>query len=73
MADAVLRELVQKLLVAESDLQQVAARLSGRVVLLRADLNVPVNERGAITDTTRLKAVLPTIQWLLDAGAKVRT
>ncbi len=40
----------------------------GRCVLLRADLNLPVQE-GAVTDTTRLTAMLPTLRALLDAGA----
>lgn len=40
----------------------------GRRVLLRADLNLPVQE-GAVTDTTRLTAMLPTLRALLDAGA----
>jgi phosphoglycerate kinase len=44
--------------------------LAGRRVFLRADLNVPV-EGDAVTDDTRLRAVLPTIQYALDAGAAV--
>ncbi len=44
--------------------------LSGRRVFLRADLNVPI-ENGAVTDDTRLRAVLPTIQHALAAGAAV--
>ncbi len=44
--------------------------LSGRSVLLRADLNVPLRN-GAITDDTRIREVAPTIQLLRDAGAGV--
>ncbi|MEZ5190690.1 MAG: phosphoglycerate kinase [Schumannella sp.] len=44
--------------------------LSGKTVLLRADLNVPVS-KGEITDDGRVRASLPTIRALLDAGARV--
>lgn len=44
--------------------------LSGKVVLLRCDLNVPLKD-GVITDDGRVRASVPTIQLLLDAGAKV--
>ncbi len=44
--------------------------LQGKRVLIREDLNVPV-EDGTITDETRLKGALPTIRAALDAGAKV--
>ncbi|MCH8862271.1 MAG: phosphoglycerate kinase [Proteobacteria bacterium] len=44
--------------------------LSGRQVLVRADLNVPMID-GEITDDTRLRAVAPTVQLLLDRGARV--
>jgi len=44
--------------------------LSGRVVLLRCDLNVPLKD-GAITDDGRVRASVPTIQALLAAGATV--
>jgi len=42
----------------------------GKRVLLRADLNVPVRD-GAITDTTRIDRVIPTICELADKGARV--
>jgi phosphoglycerate kinase len=44
--------------------------LAGRRVFLCADLNVPV-EGDAVTDDTRLRAVLPTLRHALDAGAAV--
>lgn len=44
--------------------------LVGRRVLVRADLNVPMND-GIITDDTRILAVVPTVKALLDKGAKV--
>ena len=40
-------------------------------VFIRADLNVPQDDHGAITDDTRIKASLPCIQMALDAGAAV--
>jgi len=50
----------------------LAEGVSGRRVLLRADLNVPVDKTtGAITDDGRIRASLPTLQALRDAGARV--
>ena len=42
----------------------------GRRVLLRVDLNVPVHD-GAVTDTTRIERVAPTVRELSDRGARV--
>jgi phosphoglycerate kinase len=50
----------------------IAEGVSGRRVLLRADLNVPLDKQtGAITDDGRIRASLPTLQALRDAGARV--
>jgi phosphoglycerate kinase len=49
----------------------VAAGIAGKRVFIRADLNVPQDDSGAITDDTRIRASLPAIQQCLAAGAAV--
>lgn len=49
-------------------MQQV--KVNGKRVFCRVDFNVPM-ENGEITDDTRIRAALPTIQYLLNSGAKV--
>ncbi len=44
--------------------------LKGKNVLVRCDFNVPMKD-GVITDENRIKGALPTIKYLLDAGARV--
>jgi len=46
-------------------------RARGQRVFIRADLNVPLDGDGAITEDTRIRASVPCIQMALDAGAAV--
>ena len=45
--------------------------LAGKTVLVRSDFNVPLDENKNITDDGRIRAALPTLTRLLEAGAKV--
>src|SRR5690606_32121987 len=45
--------------------------VEGRGVLVRSDLNVPLDDNGQITDPGRIIASIPTLKALVEAGAKV--
>ena len=45
--------------------------LNGKVVMLRADLNVPMDENFNVTNDARIVRTVPTIKYLMDKGAKV--
>ena len=45
--------------------------LNGKVVMLRADLNVPMDENFHVTNTARIDRTVPTIKTLMEKGAKV--
>ena len=48
-----------------------AGKVAGRRVFIRADLNVPQDDAGNITEDTRIRASLPCVRMALDAGAAV--
>ena len=54
-----------------SDLCAQGERVRGRRVFIRADLNVPQDAQGHITEDTRIRASLPCIRMALNAGAAV--
>lgn len=45
--------------------------IKGKRALVRVDVNVPLDENGNVTDDTRIQAILPTVNFLKDKGAKV--
>jgi phosphoglycerate kinase len=55
---------------AKKSVEDVADELKGKKVLIRCDLNVPLDGK-TITDDTRIRASVPTIKYLMDKGATV--
>jgi phosphoglycerate kinase len=46
------------------------SNLEGRRVLIRVDYNVPLSEDGSVSDATRVRATLPTLRHVLEAGGR---
>lgn len=44
--------------------------LNGKTVLVRVDINVPLDEAGHVTDTTRIDRIVPTVRDIMDKGGK---
>ena len=45
--------------------------IRGKKALVRVDINVPLDENNNVSDDTRIQAILPTVKYLTDKGAKV--
>ena len=44
--------------------------LDGKTVLVRVDINVPLDDQGDVTDATRIERIVPTVKDILDKGGK---
>ena len=43
----------------------------GKRAIIRVDFNVPLNEKGEVTDDTRIRAAMPTVKKVLAGGGSV--
>merc|ERR1712241_309588 len=68
---AALNEKVDKVEIKKSVVDLSEGELKGKKVLIRCDLNVPLNSSLEITDETRITASIPTIEYLCSKGARV--
>ncbi len=51
------------------DIEEI--QVAGKRVFFRVDFNIPIDDQANITDDTRIRSVLPTLNYLLDEGASV--
>ena len=59
-----IKDVLNKLSVDELDIR-------GKRVFIRADFNVPLDDNLRITDDSRIRSTIPTINYAIDEGAKV--
>ena len=48
-----------------------SSELADKRVLVRVDLNVPLTDNSEISDDTRIRAIVPTVQYLIERRARV--